>query len=235
MGIGLSQDNRQVFLASQHQIYRFDNFLEAGQTHPDGFDAMFIPRLSWITGDLDAHDIGAGPNRRPIFVNTAFNCLATVSAGYSFRPIWKPEWVTALVAKDRCHLNGMAMKDGVPRFVTAVSRADVKGAWRDQRGDGVVVIDVQSNRVVCEGLSMPHSPRLYRNRLWVLNSGKGEFGYVDLKTGDFKPVCFCAGYARGLTFVDHYAVIGLSLPREGGVFAGLALDDALLEKGAAAR
>ena len=122
-----------------------------------------------------------------------------------------------------------------PAFVTAVSRSDVADGWRDRRHDGGIVIDVASSEIVASGFSMPHSPRLYDGRLWLLNSGAGEFGVVDPADGTFTPVCFCPGYARGLAFIGRYAVIGLSRPRHSQTFAGLALDDRLSEKDAVAR
>ncbi|NVO24779.1 TIGR03032 family protein [Donghicola mangrovi] len=231
MGIGVSANQQQLFLATQHQIYRFDDFLRGEGQDEDGHDALYMPRLSWVTGDLDAHDIVATRSGRPIFVNTFFNCLATVSAGYSFRPIWKPGFITGMVAEDRCHLNGLAADKGSPAYVTAVSTTDVKGGWREARADGGVVIDVRSNAIITRGLSMPHSPRLYRGKLWLLNSGQGAFGYVDVDTGAFHQVAVCPGYARGLSFAGRYAIIGLSLPREGGVFTGLPLDDVLARHG----
>src|ERR1700745_3225626 len=115
------------------------------------------------------------------------------------------------------------------------SRSDVADGWRDRRHDGGVVIDVASSEIVASGFSMPHSPRLYDGKLWLLNSGAGEFGVVDPVDGTFTPVCFCPGYARGLAFIGRYAVIGLSRPRRGQTFAGLALDDRLSEKDAVAR
>jgi uncharacterized protein (TIGR03032 family) len=90
-----------------------------------------------------------------------------------------------------------------------------------------VVIDVPSGEIVVRGLSMPHSPRVHRGTLYVVNSGAGEFGRVDLGTGQFEPIAFCPGYARGLAFIGDYAVIGLSGCRENRTFQGLPLDDAL--------
>ncbi len=109
-----------------------------------------------------------------------------------------------------------------------------RGGWREQRHNGGLVMEVKTGEVVVQGLSMPHSPRLYRGQLWLLNSGTGQFGRVDLARGQFEPICFCLGYARGLAFVDHYAIIGLSKPRE-QTFAGLALDDELVKRELAAR
>ena len=160
---------------------------------------------------------------RVVFVATACNCLATLSRRCSFQPLWRPPFISKLAAEDRCHLNGLALRDGKARYVTAVSRSDVVDGWRDRRTDGGCVIDVTSGDVVAEGLSMPHSPRWYREQLWVLNSGKGEFGWVDLAAGRFEPVAFCPGYLRGLAFAGDYAIVSLSQPRQDKTFGGLAL------------
>jgi uncharacterized protein (TIGR03032 family) len=235
MGFAVSEDARTLLMATHYQLYRFDNILPPGAQTADGADAVYVPRLSWITGDLDAHDVAFGAGGKPVFVNTAFGCLATISEGHSFRPIWKPPFISKLAPEDRCHLNGMAIENGIPRYVTAVSQSDVADGWRDRRADGGIVIDVATNEIVCTGLSMPHSPRLHGGKLWVLNSGAGEFGYVDLEARRFVPVAFCPGYARGLTFAGGCAVIGLSLARENRTFQGLPLDNALAAKGADAR
>ena len=107
--------------------------------------------------------------------------------------------------------------------------------WREHRRDGGCVIDVDSNEIVVSGLSMPHSPRLRDGKLWLLNSGTGEFGWVDTRAGRFEPVAFCPGYLRGLSFVGDFAVVGLSSPRDNRTFSGLALDDALTSRGAEPR
>jgi uncharacterized protein (TIGR03032 family) len=172
---------------------------------------------------------------RPVFVNTLFGCLATTSERYSFEPLWKPPFLSKLAAEDRCHLNGLAMENGVPRYATAVSRSDVADGWREHRQAGGAVIDVQRNEVVLEGLSMPHSPRLYQKKLWLLDSGNGDFGYIDLEHGRFEPIAFCPGYARGLAFIGDFAVVGLSRPRQNKTFEGLRLDEQLKGKRAEAR
>jgi uncharacterized protein (TIGR03032 family) len=162
-----------------------------------------------------------------VFVNTLFGCLATVSDRHSFVPLWKPPFSSKLAAEDRCHLNGLALENGRPAYVTAVSRSDVADGWRERRRDGGCVIDVRTNEIVATGLSMPHSPRVYRDQLWLLDSGTGYFGKVDRATGKFERLTFCPGYLRGLSFVGDYAVVGLSLSRENRTFQGLALDDNL--------
>jgi uncharacterized protein (TIGR03032 family) len=218
-----------MLISTEYQIHRLDNILPKGTRNADGMDATFAPHQSWVTGDLDIHDIGFGDAGKPIFVNTLFNCIATVSDGYSFKPLWKPPFISRYAAEDRCHLNGMALENGQPRYVTAASRSDTADGWRDRRADGGIVLDVTSDEVIAGGLSMPHSPRLHAGKLWLLNSGTGEFGFVDLSAGAFIPIAFVPGFARGLAFVAGHAVVGLSLPRENQTFSGLDLD-AQLEK-----
>ena len=235
MGLAVSNDGRTLALASQYQIHRFDNIVPGGQSTADGYDAVYAPHAAWVTGDLDTHDVGFGTDGRPLFVNTLFSCVAAVSDDHSFRPVWKPAFVSRLAPEDRCHLNGFALEAGVPRYATAVSLSDVADGWRDRRTDGGVVIDIRSGDIVAGGLSMPHSPRLHDGRLWLLNSGKGEFGFIDERSGMFEAIAFCPGYARGLAFAGRHAVIGLSLARENRTFAGLPLEDALRARDAEPR
>ncbi|HEV2866641.1 MAG TPA: TIGR03032 family protein [Allosphingosinicella sp.] len=236
---GLWTDGATVWTSAKSMLWRFGNDLAPGTTTERGADRRFVPREGRVTGALDIHDIGVGDVGGgavgPIFVATAFNCLATVSDEASFRPLWRPPFVSSLIGEDRCHLNGLAMDGDRPAFVTAVSRSDVLDGWRDRRRDGGVVMDVASGEIVASGLSMPHSPRLHEGRLWVLDSGRGEIGWVDRADGRFTSVAFCPGYARGLAFVGRHAVIGLSRPRRNQAFDGLELEDRLTAKDAAAR
>jgi uncharacterized protein (TIGR03032 family) len=232
--MGMVASPGALHVATLYQIWRFRNVLDAGALH-DGHDALYAPRMSWVTGDLDVHDMGLLPDGRPVFANTLFSCVATVSDENSFVPLWQPRFISKLAAEDRCHLNGLAMDGNVPRYVTVVGQSDVADGWREHRHNGGCVIDMASNEVVVGGLSMPHSPRLHAGKLWLLNSGTGEFGWVDVKAGRFEPVAFCPGYLRGLVFVGDYAVLGLSQSRGNRTFSGLALDEALAKRGAQAR
>jgi uncharacterized protein (TIGR03032 family) len=225
LGLCADASGGRLWLATRFQIWRLENMLPAG-TSADGFDALFVPQAAYTTGDVDAHDVMVDRAGRAVFVNTLFSCLAVVSERYSFEPLWQPAFVSRLAGEDRCHLNGVAVRDSQPAFVTACSETDVRDGWREQRSSGGCVIDVQQNAILARGLSMPHSPRWRRNRLWLLDSGKGALAYVDLKTGRLESVCFCPGFARGLDFAGDYAVVGLSKPRE-TTFRGLPLEEEL--------
>jgi len=224
--MGICVENTSLVLATLFQIQHFENVLKQGEFINHTYDACYVPRRTYTTGVLDAHDIGLLRSGEIIFVNTRFNCLAMLSQTRSFRPVWTPRFVSVVVDEDRCHLNGMAMEDGQPRYVTAVSRSNTIDGWRDRRSNGGVVIDVETNEIVCDGLSMPHSPRLYQGRLWILNSGAGEIGWVDLESRTFKALAFCPGFLRGLAFAGRYAFVGLSKPRYER-FEGLSLDGKL--------
>ncbi|MBB3989757.1 uncharacterized protein (TIGR03032 family) [Croceicoccus naphthovorans] len=230
MGVKHEADG-SLTLACGYQILRMENVLKPDQRVNQLFDRCYVPRTVHVTGSLDAHDVGLDGAGNPIFVNTRYNCLATVDPKHSFREIWRPSFITDLVQEDRCHLNGLAMNGNEPAYVTAVSRSNTIDGWRDRRSDGGVVIDVKKNVVVCEGLSMPHSPRLHNGKLWVLNSGTGELGTVEgVETGRgrFVPHTFLPGFTRGLAFAGNFAFVGLSRPRYKR-FEGLDLDRRLKE------
>jgi len=247
MGMWASPDARTIWLSSRFQIWRLESAAatavpyqpvdpvdEATALPPwaeRNYDIAYVPRVGYTTGHLDVHDMALDANGRLIFVNTMFGCLATLSDTASFQPLWRPPFLSDLVPEDRCHLNGLAMRDGQAAYVTAVAESDVTDGWRDRRNDGGCVIDVMNNEIVARGLSMPHSPRWHRDRLWLLNSGTGEFGHVNLESGRFEPVAFCPGYLRGLAFVGDYAVVTLSKPRHDS-FHGLELDNRLEQRGA---
>ena len=221
--MGLHAGEQHLYVADLYQLWRFDNVLAQGEVYNGEFDRLYVPRLGYTTGDLDIHDIGIGADGKPIFVNSLYSCLATISEVASFRPLWKPPFVSKLAAEDRCHLNGLAMAGDRPCYATAVSRSDAVEGWRDRKHDGGILIEVSTGEIVSKGLSMPHSPRVRDGKIWLLNSGTGWLGYVDPAAGTFEPVTFCPGFLRGLDFHGRYAIVGTSLPRNIG-FVGLELD-----------
>jgi uncharacterized protein (TIGR03032 family) len=242
MGLWATPDAHSLWMSSRYQMWRLDNVSAKGVAADDGhatelgandFDAIYVPRIGYTTGHLDVHDVVVEDSGRVVFVNTMFGCLATLSNRASFQPLWQPPFQTALTPEDRCHLNGLALRDGKARYVTAVAQTDVPEGWREHRTGGGCVIDVTNGDILVQGLSMPHSPRWHQDRLWVLNSGAGELGYVD-SDGKFEAVAFCPGYLRGLIFSGNWAIVTLSLPRH-RTFDGLPLDNALQQRNAAAQ
>lgn len=232
--MGLTYAKGTLFVATLYEIIKFVDAAQ-DETVKGEYDSYFVPQVSYYTGDLDTHDLAIGAKGELYFANTLFSCVAQTSDTHSFKPVWKPPFIDRLAAEDRCHLNGLALDAGEPRIITALADTNLADGWRDHRADGGIVIDIDADSIVATGLSMPHSPRLHGGTLWLHNSGTGYFGYIEPQSGAFCPVAFCPGYLRGLDFVNNYAVVGLSKPRDNKTFSGLALDDNLASEKVNAR
>lgn len=229
--MGVVGNAQRIYLGGLYQLWRFENVLRPNEVIHGQFDKCYVPRNAQTIGDLDIHELGIRKDGRVVFVNTKYSCLAELSTTHSFKAIWKPNFISKLAPEDRCHLNGLAMVDGEPKYVTAVCKSDSVDGWRERRRDGGVVIDVQTDEIVCEGLSMPHSPRWHNGRLWLLNAGTGQLGWVDFEKKAFVPHAFVPGFARGLSIIGNVAAVGLSKPRNQR-FEGLQLDEELKKRDA---
>lgn len=227
MGIHCLRD--RLYVGSLFQIWRLENVLGPAERANKHFDRLYVPRNAQTVGDVDVHEVSVDRAGRIVFVNTKYSCLATVSTKFGFRPIWKPPFISKLAAEDRCHMNGMAMEDGLPRYVTAVSRSDVINGWRERRHEGGVLIDVQNDKIVTDELSMPHSPRVYNGQVYALDSGRGNLIRIDRETGKKEDICFCPGFLRGLSLHNGYALVTVSKPRD-GAFSGLELQEQLKKR-----
>lgn len=225
--MGLFVAGESLWMASRCQLWRLDNLLAPGQLH-EGGDRLYVPAVSYTTGDVNAHEVVLGTGGQPIFVNTAFSCLATISPGCSFAPTWQPPFITKLAGDDRCHLNGLALKDGLPTWASACGGSGEPSAWRNNRSGGGVLIHIPSGELAATGLSMPHSPRWHNGKLWLLNSGTGELGWIE--DGQFHNLCALPGFVRGLAFASGCAVVGLSKLRS-PQFTGLPLEERLIAEG----
>jgi uncharacterized protein (TIGR03032 family) len=224
MGIAVGAD--QIAVAGQRQIWSLRDHSElAAAIEPAGrYDRCWLPRSSTVTGAIACHEIawGSTGSGEPDLwiVNTLFSCLAGLDPRYSFVPRWRPRFITRLAAQDRCHLNGLAMRDGGPAFVTVMATTDEPGAWRMARNDSGAVLEVGSGEAVTTGLAMPHSPRWHDGNLFVLNSGMGHLERVDMATGHREAIAAVPGYARGLALHRDLAFVGLSRIRETATFGG---------------
>jgi uncharacterized protein (TIGR03032 family) len=229
MGLALADGGAKLAVGTAIQVWEFrDNRDVARRLEPAGtHDACFLPRSSHVTGNVLIHEMAYGAGGELWFANTRFSCLATLDPDASFTPRWRPPFVTELEPSDRCHLNGLAMVDGRPKYVTALGATDTPAGWRANKAKGGVLMDVDSGEVICRGLSMPHSPRWYGGRLWVCESGSGTLGTVDLGTGRYEAVAAAPGFTRGLHFAGDLAFVGLSQVRESAVFTGIPITDRL--------
>lgn len=224
--MGIAVQGQRLVLATQHEVWQFANAPELAahylEHQPGRYDALYLPRVAHYTGDLKVHEVGY-VGEEVWLVNTRFSCLSSLSTDFSFVPRWQPPFISELAPEDRCHLNGIAIAQNVPRFVTAFGETDTARGWRANKATGGVVIDVTHNTVLSRGLSMPHSPRYQGTDLLVLNSGAGELWRIDPTTGTHSVICVLPGFLRGLCCVGRTALIGLSQVRESHIFGGLPL------------
>ena len=230
--MGIAADNTRLTIGGANTVWEYRNMPAVAQKlEPVGkHDACYLPRRIHVTGDIDIHELAWDGNNDLWAVNTRFCCLCTFDADHSFSPRWRPPFVSALAPEDRCHLNGIAMVDGRPKYVTALGQTDTPGGWRANRARGGILMDIENNEILLRGLSMPHSPRWYRGKLWVLESGEGSLATVDLERRTWQTIAQVPGFTRGIDFIGPLAFIGLSQVRESAVFSGVPLVQRLRER-----
>ncbi|HEV8378744.1 MAG TPA: TIGR03032 family protein [Tepidisphaeraceae bacterium] len=227
MGLARSPDSRLLALATRHSVILL---ADAPLLAPDyledqkgKYGALYLPRAQYFTGDLNIHDLTFDTDNKLWLVNTRFCCLSHLSTDHSFIPDWKPPFVSDIVPEDRCHLNGLAIVNGKPRYATSLGETNTVGGWRDNKASGGILIDIEANQIILRGLSMPHSPRWRNDQLYLLNSGAGQLLSFDPKTKQSKTIIELPGYLRGLSFAGHFALVGLCQIREKHIFGGLAV------------
>lgn len=230
--MGVSADANRLTIGGANTVWFYHNVPDvalklelAGK-----YDACYLPRRIHVTGNIDIHELAWDTNNELWVVNTRFCCLCTLDADHSFYPRWRPPFVSALAPEDRCHLNGLCMMDGRPKYVTALGETDSAGGWRTDKARGGILMDIENNEILFRGLSMPHSPRWYRGRLWLLESGEGSLVVADPEQGCWEKIAETPGFTRGLAFYGPLAFIGLSQVRESAVFSGIPLVKRLKER-----
>lgn len=230
MGVAYQPETGRLGIGGKTQVWEFRNQPDvAPKLEPIGqCDAAFMPRLTRHSGDIRIHEV-AWIDRELWAVNTRFSCLCTFDDENSFVPRWRPTFVSALAPEDRCHLNGMCIVDDRVKFVTCLGATDTAGGWRANKRDGGLLLEVDSGETLLSGLSMPHSPRFYAGKMWLLESGYGTLSVADLKTGNTEVVTKMPGFTRGIDFYGNLAFIGLSQVRESATFSGIPLVEELSE------
>ncbi|TWT55100.1 hypothetical protein Pla22_27540 [Rubripirellula amarantea] len=231
--MGMAVSPRRLAIGTRRSIWHLPAEHGLAIPNPLGQDPKFayLARQQHITGNISVHDLAWQPQGPSAdagslwAVNTLFSCLCTFDDKHNFVPRWKPSFVSELAPEDRCHLNGMAMGQSGPAYVTALGQTDIGGGWRENKANGGILIDVGSGESLLCGLSMPHSPRLYQDKLWYLNSGHGQINCVDRISGTSDVVDQVPGYTRGLSFAGQFAFVGMSQIRETNIFGGLPIGE----------
>lgn len=225
--MGIAVDAQRLLIGTHHTLEEYRNVpavrkrLEPVDMH----DAAYVFRRSHVTGAIDVHELGVARDGTIYFVNTAFSCLCKLDMEHSFVPVWKPPFISGYAGNDRCHLNGLGMFEGEPRWLTALGAGNTAQQWRENKKSGGIVYDLLQDKILCDELSMPHSPRWHRDQLWALESGRGALVQIDTSTGKVHTVCQLPGFTRGLCFEGNLAFVGLSQLREEKAFTDIPITD----------
>lgn len=211
--MGIAVKAGTIAVCTHKEVWFLRDAADIAAKLPGKPDACFLARTSHFTDDIEAHEAAWVGEREFWIVNTLFSCLCVLHPHYSFTSRWRPPFISALRPEDRCHLNGVAVVDGQPRYVTALAETDTPSGWRAVKNNGGCLIEVPSGRVVTRGLSLPHSPRVDGNRIFFLHSGEGKLAVADAKTGEVTSMAPVPGVSRGLAIHGGYAFIGLSKAR----------------------
>ncbi len=227
MGIAQDYEKDKLAIACKDEVVVFANspgLAAHYPTAPNKYDALYMPRATYHTGYLDIHDLNFGEDGKLYGVNTLFSSIVKIDEDYNFTPIWKPNFVDAVAAEDRCHLNGMAMLNGEPKYVTAFGKGNSFQSWKENITTSGVIIDVETDEIIVEGLAMPHTPRIFNGDLYTLLSATGELIKINKENGTYEVVVKLDGFVRGMDLYKDYLFIGLSKLRENSsTFAKLKL------------
>jgi uncharacterized protein (TIGR03032 family) len=238
---GLAIGQNQMAMCSKNKVWFF---VPAGDVHDlEGkslsHDLVLTPRKAYITGDISGHEMAFVPalsnaegpalsnaegDAKLHIINTRFSCICTLDEKYSFRPVWQPPFITELAPEDRCHLSGIAIDSTGIRYVTALGESNTKDGWRPTKADGGILIDYRTSQTIARNLSMPHSPRIYDGKLWLLDSGRGELITINPSTGERTVRAKFPGFLRGLAFHDQHAFVGVCKIREKKTFGNLPIE-----------
>lgn len=214
MGLALRQNHMAI--ATRDQVVILGNVARMAPNfpkQPGTYDSLFLPRALYFTGETDIHDL-MWVSDELWAVNTQFSCLAVIDSDCSFKPFWKPYFISSIEPGDQCHLNGVAIENNKARYVTALGKTDSPEGWRKNSSGGGILMDIEKNSILAENLAMPHSPRIYDGKLYVLLSANGELAEVDPNNGQLQIVKTFPGFVRGMDRAGDYLFIGLSKLRE---------------------
>lgn len=225
MGIAEDKERDKIAIACKDEVIVLANSKDLAKYYPvspEKYDALYMPRVTYYTGGLDIHDINFGKNGDLYAVNTLFSCIVKINGDYNFTPYWKPSFIDKIVSEDRCHLNGMAMQNGKPKYATAFNKGNTFQSWRENVTKTGIIIDIESNEIILENLAMPHSPRIYNGHLYTLLSATGELIRVNPDDRSYEVVLKMDGFVRGMDLYKDYLFIGLSkLRKNSSTFAQL--------------
>ncbi|HVZ96404.1 MAG TPA: TIGR03032 family protein [Chitinophagaceae bacterium] len=225
--MGLAINPERMAIATKHEVVVLANAPELAKgyvTKPDFYDSFFVPRACYYTGTIDIHDMDWDIEGNLWAVNTLFSSLVIIDDQFSFRPQWMPPFIATLESMDACHLNGMCMLNGKPKYATLFGTTTTPKGWRQGVETNGLIMDIDTNEIVAQSLPMPHSPRWFDGNLYCLLSATGQLIKADVHSGKYDVVCQMKGFVRGMAKYGDYIFIGLSkLRQNASTFRDLAI------------
>lgn len=176
-------------------------------------EAVYVPAAFHYTGRSSVHEVAWDSQGQLWFANTRFSALCTVEQTAPFCMRWRPSFVNIISDDDCCHLNGFAMHNGRPAYVTALGASGKPNGWRETSPNGGLLMSVEQDILAAE-LCLPHSPVVQDSSIFFLESGKGQISKLDLQGGKVDEICRLPGVARGLACDNQAWFVGLSRVRD---------------------
>ena len=223
--MGLAVSDQRIAVATQDEVVVLANTSDKASTEIERAEGAYAIEKTYFSGEVDTHDLAWGKDGLWA-INTLLSSMALADDDSSFEAQWRPAFISDVVPEDRCHLNSVAMVDGQPEYVTAFGKVDTYEGWRDMKTSGGILMNVPSGEIVLDGLPMPHSPRVYDGKLYLLLSATGELVCAEPETGGYEVVAQLPGFVRGMARCGDYLFVGLSkLRKTSATFAALPISD----------
>jgi uncharacterized protein (TIGR03032 family) len=241
-GLAVDEERGVIYLASTrnpNQVFdltpvnqvldRLDVHIEPPKDRP------LIPvRSRFLPGSLYLHDLALKGGE--LHANAVGqNAVVKLHDNGRYERVWWPQCIevngTPEFRQNHLQLNSIAAGETLESSFFSAStdklskrRPGHKNFPVDKRG---VIFSGATREVTARGLTRPHSARLHQGKLWVDNSGYGEFGFVD--NGQFTRIVRLPGWTRGLCFYGDIAFVGTSrvIPRFRQYAPGLAVEDSV--------
>ncbi len=228
MGIALHPTKDKMAVATKDEVIVLANSQELA-THypksPNKYDALYMPRATYHTAGLDLHDLhfGISNGQEKLYaVNTLFSCIVSLDDENSFTPYWSPPQINQLESIDACHLNGLALVNGIPKYATSFNQGNTPQSWRENITETGTLYDIEKNEVILNNLAMPHSPKIINDELYLLQSATGELVKVNTDNKTCELIYKFKGFVRGMAHYKDYLFVGLSkLRKNSSTFAKL--------------
>ena len=241
-GIAVNRGSGMVYISSTrnpNQLYEFLPVISMMPRLDVNVESLegcpLVPvRSHFYPGCLYMHDLALIDNA--LYANSVGqNCVIRLHDNGSYERVWWPRCIETengpAFGQNYIQLNSIAAGDDLKSSFFSAS-ADKLSSVRpghknfpvDKRG---VIFSGSTREVILRGLTRPHSARLYKGKIWVANSGYGEFGFIE--NGGFSPILKLPGWTRGLCLYKNIAFIGTSriIPRFLQYAPGLDADSSL--------